>query len=37
MFNLSRPQDQVSDFIVNDAYLVKLKNNDQISIKAAIL
>ena len=33
MFNLSSPQDQVNNFIVNNAYLVKLKVNVQISPK----
>ena len=37
MFNLSSPQDQVSNFILDNAYLVKLKDNFQISIKATIL
>ena len=30
MFNLSSPQDQVSYFIVNNAYFVKLKVNVQL-------
>ena len=30
MFNLSSPQDQVSNFIVNNAYFDKLKVNVQI-------
>ena len=30
MFNLSSPQDQVSNFIVNNAFLVKLKVKVQI-------
>ena len=37
MFNLSSPQDKVSNFIVNNAYLVKLKVNVQIWIKTAML
>ena len=37
MFNLSSPQDQVSNFIVNNAILVKHKVNVQIKIKTAML